>query len=133
MAFGSVAGNPAHLVRLGDDSQRANRSQTKDLRGSSHRQIVGQQYRHRKLRAQQEALPLSCLEFFQLMVRREPRYLFDLKSVPIGEGELFADCCGPLRLAPHTLGNVELVENRQEGEATDFREVDQGTGIGDSG
>lgn len=59
VVLGSFNGNPAHLVRFGNDAQRANGSESETPRGSSHREIVGQQQRHRKLRTEQEALPLS--------------------------------------------------------------------------
>jgi hypothetical protein len=63
VVLGGVKADPAHPVCSGDDAQRADRNQTQVLRGSSHYEVIGQKNFDRTLRAEQEALALSCLKF----------------------------------------------------------------------
>jgi len=118
-------------VRLGDDSQGADGSQVEGLGGSAYREVVGQQQGRGKLRAEQEALPVSCLQPFQPMLCRESGDLVSLKGVTLRECEHGPDRRRPVGLLPDALGDVEVLEDREEGQATDFREMDQWAGVGD--
>lgn len=65
------------------------------------------------------------------MVCRESRDLVSLEGVTLREREPVPDRRRPVCLLPDTLGDVELLEDREEGQAIDFREMDQWAGIGD--
>lgn len=131
--LGNVRGDSAHFMRSGDDAQGANRRQAECFRGSSYREIVGQQHRHRQLPAEQQTLPLSCLKPLQPMVQSELRDFDARQGVPLREGEHFSDRRRPRGLVPDALGDMELLKDREKRQATDFCEMDQWARVGDCG
>lgn len=107
-------GDPAHAVSSGDDAQGADGSQTEALCGSTHGEVVGQEYRHAEERAEQEAFPFSCLELLQSVLSCKAIDVLRLEGVPLRESELFSDRRRPVCLAPYSLGDVERLEDREE-------------------
>jgi hypothetical protein len=67
------------------------------------------------------------------MVRRECCDLVFRQDVPRRVSELFSDRRRPVCLKPHTLRDVEILEDREKGQPADFREMDQWAGVGDCG
>lgn len=73
------------------------------------------------------------MKLFQPIACRESRDVIFLEGVTFREREPGPDRRRTVRLPPDTLGNVKILEDREEGQAIDFREVDQRTGIEDCG
>jgi hypothetical protein len=53
--------------------------------------------------------------------------------MPLRKSELFSNRRRPVCLKPHALRDVELLEDGEKREATDFREMNQWAGVGDCG
>lgn len=71
--------------------RRADRNYPQILCGSSNYEVIGQKNFHRKLRAEQEALALSCLKLAQPMLQRESCDRIVVENMPLRRGELFSD------------------------------------------
>jgi hypothetical protein len=67
------------------------------------------------------------------MLRRKFCDLHLLEYVVSRESDLLPDGGGPFCFSPHAGGDMKLLEDREQGTAIDFREMNQGAGICDCG